>query len=74
MCLINIATGMPKINLLILLKFHFLGILDCTVFCAVMHSFLCKKKRSGILLEAFQVFWKISMRSERYINVFYVEI
>jgi hypothetical protein len=35
MCPVYIATGMPRTNLLILHKFHFLGILECTVFCAV---------------------------------------
>ena len=46
---IYVATGMPRINLLILHKFHFLGILECTVFCAVVHIFLCKRERSGCL-------------------------
>jgi len=48
MVLIYTATDMPKINLMILLKFHFLGILECTVFCAVVHSFMCKRERSCI--------------------------
>jgi hypothetical protein len=32
---------MPDVNLLIFLKFHILSILECTVFCASMHIFLC---------------------------------
>jgi len=47
---IYIATGMPKIILLILLKSHFLGILECTIFCAVMHNFLCKGEQSGFFV------------------------
>jgi len=64
MCLIYIATGMPNINLLILLKLHFLGILECTFFCAMVHIFLCKRERSGFLLKVLQIFWKIFMCSE----------
>jgi hypothetical protein len=37
----SIATGMPKINSLILLVFNFSDILECTVFCALLHIFLC---------------------------------
>lgn len=55
MCTIYIATDVPKINYMILLKFHFLGILDCTILCAMLHSFMCKKERSGFR-EGFYVF------------------
>ena len=74
MCLIYIATGMPKFKLLILLNFHFLGILDCTIFCAVVHIFLCKRERSGFLLEALQSFGKASMCSgpDEYKHIFSV--
>jgi hypothetical protein len=44
------ATGMPKINFMILHEFHFLRILQCTIFCAVVHSFLCKKEGSGCFI------------------------
>jgi hypothetical protein len=50
MCLIYIATGVPKVKLLILGLFRFLGIFECTAFCAVVHSFLCKKERSDFLI------------------------
>jgi len=46
-----IATGMPKINRLILLEFHFLSILECTVFCAVVHISLCKRGHSCFFIE-----------------------
>jgi hypothetical protein len=38
---IYIAKGMPDINLLILNKIHILSLLECTVFCAAVHIFLC---------------------------------
>lgn len=34
---------MPKINLLILLEYDFLGMVECTVLCAMLHSFLCRR-------------------------------
>ena len=58
MCLIYIATGVPKFNLLILLKFYILGILECTGFCAMVHSFLCKRERSGFLLKGVIIFYE----------------
>ena len=57
------ATGMPKINMLILKVFIILDVLEGIFFCAVMHIFLCKKERSSFLLEALQVFGKVSMYS-----------
>jgi len=41
MCLIYIATGIPKINLLISLVFQLQSILECTVFWAWVHIKLC---------------------------------
>jgi len=58
MVLFYIAMGTPKINLLILLEFHFLGILECTVFFAVVHIFLCKRERSGFFIGAVTGFWE----------------
>jgi len=58
MCLIYIATGMPKINRLILLEFHFyaywsaqFSVQLCTVFCA-------KERIHVFSLKALQVFEK----------------
>ena len=42
---------MPKSNTLILLSFQILRFWECTVFCATMHSFLCKKERSCGFIE-----------------------
>jgi len=45
---------MPKINYMILYEFHFFGILECTVFCAVMHSFLCNEDQSARSIDGFK--------------------
>jgi hypothetical protein len=51
MCSIYNATGVPDTNMLILCVFQNLSILECTVLCAVVHNFLCKKERSCCFIE-----------------------
>ncbi len=56
MNLIYVATDMPKINLLISLMFHFLSILECTVFCAKKSDHVVLLKGYPGFREGFNVF------------------